>query len=357
MIRRAPTLERDLTELQEVAESDIAALDGKRVLVTGGAGFLLAPFVEALVERARANRGRGPEVVVADNFVTGARGRLAAVHGDPAFRLVDADVRDADSVRDLGSDYDVVVHGASIASPPAYRARPVETIEVNVLGTMHLLRGLDPRRGTRFVLVSTSEVYGDPDPSAVPLREDYEGRVSCTGPRACYDESKRLAETYALAHHRARSVPVRIVRPFNVYGPGFPLDDGRVLPCLVRDALAGSDLVLHSDGTPRRAFCYVTDFLSGFLRVVVAGADGQPYNVGNDQEEVSMRELAERLARVHGGGLRVRIAASGDADYLRDNPQRRSPDLTRLRALGVATPRVPLDAGLARYLAWAREVS
>src|SRR6185436_5931917 len=137
--------------------------------------------------------------------------------------------------------------------------------------------------------------YGDPDPRFVPTPETYEGRVSCTGPRACYDESKRLAETIAMTYFRTHGAPVRIVRPFNVYGPGMRLDDGRVVPSLVRDARSGAGLGLHSDGSPRRSFCYVTDFTVNLLRVIVGGADGEAYNVGDDRSEISMAELANGI--------------------------------------------------------------
>jgi dTDP-glucose 4,6-dehydratase/UDP-glucuronate decarboxylase len=204
-----------------------------------------------------------------------------------------------------------------------------------------------------FVLLSSSEVYGDPDPGFIPTPETYAGRVSFTGPRACYDESKRLAETLCMTYFRTHATPVRIVRPFNVYGPGLRLDDGRLVPDLARAALLGRDLVLHSDGTPTRSFCYVTDFVVGLLRVVARGKDGEAYNVGNDHE-IAVRDLAAAMSRAAGGGARVVVARSDDPDYLTDNPQRRCPDLARLRALGAA-PTVALERGLGRYLAWARE--
>ena len=202
------------------------------------------------------------------------------------------------------------------------------------------------------MLLSTSEIYGDPEPAHVPTPETYPGLVSSTGPRACYDESKRFAETLAVTYFRTYGTPVRIVRPFNVYGPGLRHDDGRVVPSLVDDARRGRDLVLHSDGRPRRSFCYVTDFIVSLLRVIARGVDGEAYNVGDDREEISMRELADRIRAVTKAPGRVVVRASTDPDYLTDNPQRRCPDLTKLRALGGSMPCVSLEEGLARYVRW-----
>jgi UDP-glucuronate decarboxylase len=349
--RSRSVIEADVAEIGERAGADLAFFDGKTVLVTGGAGFLPAYLVDVLAARAaaqpEATRGR---VVVVDNFATGLPGRLSHLEGHPA-----VEIRRADVSQPLSLDVAprIVVHGASIASPIVYRRHPLETIEVNAIGTWRLLAATAGQRLDAFVLLSSSEVYGDPDPAFIPTPETYAGSVSCTGPRACYDESKRLAETLCMTHFRTRGLPVRIVRPFNVYGPGLRLDDGRVLPDLARAALEGSDLALLSDGRPTRSFCYVTDFMVGLLRVVAGGGDGEAYNVGNDHE-ISIRELAEGVLRAAGGKSSITFLRSSDPDYLTDNPQRRCPDLTRLRGLGAPPAVVGLDEGVARYLAWAR---
>ena len=339
----------DVGEIAERAGEDLGWFDGKRVLVTGGAGFLMSYLVDTLAARAVATRGGdAPRIVVMDDFTTAGRDRLAHLASNPNVELRTLDVAGVE----LDEHFDVVVHGASIASPVAYRRMPLRTLEVNALGTWALLRAVRERPCAAFVLLSTSEIYGDPDPAHVPTPETYPGLVSSTGPRACYDESKRFAETLAVTHFRTYGTPVRIVRPFNVYGPGLRHDDGRVIPSLVDDALGGRDLVLHSDGRPMRSFCYVTDFIVSLLRVIVRGADGEPYNVGDDREEISMRELADRIRAVVRAPGRVVVQESGDPDFLTDNPQRRCPDLAKLRALGGSVPRVSLEDGIGRYARW-----
>ena len=339
----------DLHEIAQRAEEDLRRLDGKRVLVTGGAGFLMSYLVDLLAARAHSTqRNDAPRVVVVDNFTTAGRDRLSHLASHAGVELRDLDV----STLDLAESFDVIVHGASIASPVAYRRMPLRTLEVNALGTWALLRAMRERPIEAFVLLSTSEIYGDPEPTHVPTPETYPGLVSSTGPRACYDESKRFAETLAVTYFRTYGTPVRIVRPFNVYGPGLRHDDGRAVPSLVDDARHGRDLVLHSDGRPRRSFCYVTDFIVSLLRVIARGVDGEAYNVGDAREEIAMRELADRIRAVTKAPGRVVVRASTDPDYLTDNPQRRCPDLTKLRALGGSMPCVSLEEGLTRYVRW-----
>jgi UDP-glucuronate decarboxylase len=251
---------------------------------------------------------------------------------------------------------DVVVHAASIASPTWYRERPLETIDVNVTGTRRMLDLARDKEASRFVLFSSSEIYGDPPPDRVPTTEDYWGNVSCTGPRACYDESKRLGETLATTYHRLHGLPVTIVRPFNVYGPRLRLDDRRVVPDFVRDALEGRQITLHSDGRVTRSFCYVTDAVVAILKLLVHDVGCEAYNVGND-DEVSIGELAALVDDVAGNGLGVRYQVSDDPAYLTDNPSRRAPDLTKLRAAIEWEPQVSLRDGIARTLAAHRGVA
>ncbi len=337
----------DVEEIRTRAEASLARFAGRRVLVTGGEGFLPSYLVDALLAANDGGLSPACNVVCMDNRATSDPSRLAHRDGREDFALV---VHDATRPLDLAGPVDVVVHAASIASPTWYRERPLETIDVNVTGTRRMLDLARDKQSSRFVFFSSSEIYGDPPPDRVPTTEDYWGNVSCTGPRACYDESKRLGETLATTYHRLYGLPVTIVRPFNVYGPRLRLDDRRVVPDFVRDALECRQITVHSDGRVTRSFCYVTDAVVALLHLLVRDDACEAYNIGNDQE-VSIAHLAALVDEVAGNGLGVRYEASDDPAYLTDNPSRRAPDLTKLRAAIDWKPRVSLREGIARTLA------
>jgi UDP-glucuronate decarboxylase len=248
---------------------------------------------------------------------------------------------------ELEERVDYVVHAASIASPSWYRQHPLETIDVNVVGTRRLLELAREHEVEGFVYLSSSEIYGDPPPDKVPTTEDYWGHVSSTGPRSCYDESKRLAESICMTYFRLYGTPVKLIRPFNVYGPRLRLDDGRVIPDFLSDALNGRPITLYSDGLVTRSFCYITDFVTALILLLVADVVGEAYNVGNDRE-VTIRNVAESVAKLPGDGPGIRFASSDDPDYLTDNPNRRSPDLRKTKATIDWSPIVALEEGLRR---------
>lgn len=341
----------DLDAICAAAEAPLRALEGKTVLVAGGAGFVPSYVVDAL---ARANDrllATPCRVLSLDNLLTGTRSRLAHLEGRPDVKLVEHDVT---APLELGEPVHAVVHGASVASPVWYRKHPLETIDVNVTGTRRLLDLAREHEVESFVYLSSSEIYGDPPAEWLPTSEDYRGNVAATGPRAPYDESKRLAETLCMTYFRLFEVPVKIVRPFNVYGPRLRLDDGRVVPDFLSDALAGRPITLFSDGRATRSFCYVADFCTALLLLLAEGRAGEAYNVGSD-EEVTIREAAETLDALPGVGVGVRFATSEDADYLTDNPSRRCPDLSKVRAAVGWEARVSLREGLRRTLDSYRE--
>jgi UDP-glucuronate decarboxylase len=349
----------DLGRLADRLHTEFETLSGTRLLITGGAGFLGYYLVQAPLAWNAANPSRAPiSVTVHDNFARGVPGWLEAID-DASLRTVERDV-----LAPLPPDeapFDYVIHAASIASPTYYRRYPIETMDANVGGLRLLLddaaarvAGDDPLRGMLFF--STSEIYGDPDPRHIPTPETYRGLVSCTGPRACYDESKRYGETLCVNFAATRGVDVAIARPFNNYGPGLRIDDRRVLPDFARDVLAGRDIVLLSDGSATRTFCYVADAVDGYYRVLLHGRRGEPYNIGTDRPEISVRELADRVATVARDltGYEGRVVAerSDDADYLTDNPNRRCPVIDKARRELGYEPEVDLDVGLDRALRW-----
>ena len=322
------------------------------VLVTGANGFVCSYIVDVL---ARWNeRAPSPCTVLAmDNMVTGKVDRLAHLVGRDDIRFVRHDVTKPFAT-DLAADW--MVHGASIASPTVYRAYPLETLDANINGTRHLLELAKVSRAKGALLLSSSEIYGDPDPAFLPTPETYRGNVSCSGPRACYDESKRLAETLGYIYFNYFKVPVTVVRPFNVFGPGQPITDGRIIPDLMKSALNKEPITLLSDGKATRRFCYISDFIRAIMTLwVEEKSHGEAFNVGNDEIEISVKDLSERMcavaAEVYGEACMTVVSArSEDRNYTTDNPQRRCPDLAKIRKTIGYQPQVGLDEGLKRTL-------
>ena len=334
----------DLKDIVDRAASGLRRLEGRTVVVAGGAGFLPSYAVDALAYANDRLLDEPCRVIAIDNMATGVPERLEHLQGRDDVILEDQDLIEGVT---LDEPVDYIVHGASIASPTWYRRYPLETIDVNVTGTRRLLEVAREHGCAGFLYLSSSEIYGDPPPERVPTSEDYWGHVSSTGPRACYDESKRLAESLCMTYHRLYETPVKLVRPFNVYGPRLRLDDGRLVPDLLSDALNGRPATLLSDGQATRSFCYISDFVTGMLLLLVEGAPGEAYNLGNDHE-TSIREVAEAMDRASGQGLGVSFEQSEDPDYLKDNPNRRSPNLSKVRAALDWRPEVGLDEGLER---------
>jgi dTDP-glucose 4,6-dehydratase len=305
-----------------------------RVVVTGGGGFLGSHLCEALLRR-------GDTVWCLDNFCTGEPLNVTRLTGHRRFRLVHADVT---SAFDVPGGVDAVAHLASPASPPDYDRLPLQTLSVGSRGTENALR-LAERRGARFLLTSTSEVYGDP--VVHPQPEDYWGNVNPVGPRSVYDEAKRYAEALTMAYRRSVGVDTGIVRIFNTYGPRMRPHDGRVVSTFVRQALAGSPLTLFGDGSQTRSFCYVDDLVRGLVAMLDSGHTG-PVNLGNPAEH-TVRELARLVIEATG--------SSSPVEYRPlpvDDPARRRPVVTRARDLLDWTPRVPIEAGLRHTVAWFR---
>ncbi len=313
------------------------------IVVAGGAGFIGSHLCTALLQR-------GHEVLCLDNLQTARRSNLALLREHARFAFIEADVTEPlpRALLNQASRITRVYNLACAASPPRYQADPEHTMLTNVLGTRNLLR-LAERAGARFLLASTSEVYGDPEHH--PQREDYRGAVNCTGPRACYDEGKRAAETLSFDFARLGRAEVRVARIFNTYGPLMHPDDGRVVSNLICQALSGRPITIYGDGAQTRSFCYVSDMVDGLIRLMESDIDGmQPVNLGNPCE-VTVRELADMVVAMTG-------AAAGivHQPLPEDDPRRRKPDIARALDWLGWQPRVGLDEGLARTCAWFAEV-
>ena len=336
----------DVRAVAEELRDTLAPLAGSTILITGGSGFLCSYFLETIAWLNDTAWHSPCRVITADNLRSGVAERVAHLAGRPDFRFL---IHDVSQPFSIDEPVEWIIHGAGIASPTFYRKYPLETIDVNVMGTRHILE-LAKRQNARSVLyLSSSEIYGDPDQRNIPTAEDYRGYVSCIGPRACYDESKRMAETLCGVYRNLHNVRVKVVRPFNVYGPGQRLDDGRVVPDLISAALQRRPIVLHSDGRATRSFCYIRDAIRAMCLILMSDAEGETFNVGSDEKEISVAELAYEVSRVAGPPtLQVIHRKSDDAHYLTDNPQRRCPDLTKLRERFSWNPTVKPHGGIAQ---------
>lgn len=305
-----------------------------RVLVTGAAGFLGSHLCDLLLSR-------GHHVTGMDNLMTGHMSNLASAMRNSAFEFIEHDVLIA-----FDGVFDQIYHLASPASPPVYQKHPIETAKINFLGTLNALE-LAQRTGARFLLASTSETYGDPE--VHPQTESYCGNVNQTGPRACYDEGKRIAETLAFDFHRMRNVDIRVVRIFNTYGPRMNPNDGRVVSSFIDQAIEGRDITLFGDGSQTRSFCFYMDLIVGLERMMNADDITGPVNLGNP-EEIKIAELAISVIAMTNSSSRVVNRALPE-----DDPKLRCPDISKAIRLLNWKPEVSLQEGLAETIAYCRK--
>jgi UDP-glucuronate decarboxylase len=305
-----------------------------RILITGGAGFLGSHLCDRLL-------GEGHEVICLDNFFTGRKANIAHLHGHPNFEWVRHDVIDP-----FKFEVDQIYNFACPASPPHYQFNPIKTIKTSVMGAINCL-GLAKRLKARVFQASTSEVYGDPH--VHPQPESYWGNVNPIGKRSCYDEGKRCAETLFFDYHRENRVDIRVIRIFNTYGPRMHPNDGRVVSNFIVQALKGEDITIYGDGTQTRSFCYVDDLIEGFIRFMAQTETVGPLNLGNPGE-FTMLQLAEKTLQLVGGKSKI-----VHKPLPADDPKQRRPDITLAKKhLGGWEPKVPLEEGLARTIAYFR---
>ena len=302
----------------------------ERILVTGGSGFLGSHLCERLL-------ASGANVICVDNFFSGTRSNVEHLLDHKRFELIRHDV-----TFPLYVEVDLIFNLACPASPIHYQQDPVQTTKTSVHGAINVL-GLAKRLQCRILQASTSEVYGDP--AVHPQTEDYWGHVNPIGPRGVYDEAKRFAEAMTMAYHRTHGVQTRIVRIFNTYGPRMRLNDGRVVPNFMKQALSGQPLTVYGDGSQTRSFCYVSDLVDGIYRLLLSD-EVEPVNIGNPTE-ITIREFAERINALTGNAVGVRYEP-----LPKDDPRQRQPDITKARRVLGWEPKVPLSEGLAQTVAW-----
>lgn len=310
----------------------------RRILITGGAGFIGSHLADRLLEA-------GNEVIAMDNLATGHTRNIEHLAGNDRFRFIKHNVVDYIYVE---GDLDVVLHLASLPSPVDYLKKPIPTLKVGAHGT-HQALGLARAKNARFMLASTSEVYGDP--LVHPQPEDYWGNVNPVGPRGVYDESKRFAEAITMAYHRYHGVDTRIFRIFNTYGPRMRPDDGRVVTNFINQALHGEPLTVYDDGSRTRSFCYVSDLVDGILRLMDSN-EVDPVNLGNPGE-MTILEFAEAVQKLTGGQSELNHVVPTD-ERTKDDPQVRRPDISKARKVLDWEPRVSLEEGLGHTIEYFR---
>lgn len=350
------TIDDQLRTMADEIGLDIHKFSGKTVMITGCSGFLGSWFL-AFFQYLNKNFLQKPVTVIGmDSFIATDQDNYIAKLTDEHIRIEKGDCSskfEVDGV--IGKNkIDYMIHAAGIASPIFYRKFPIETIEGMALGLINLLKCSIDLNLEGMLVFSSSEMYGNPDTKSVPTPETYNGNVSATGPRSCYDEAKRLEETLCVAYHKVHGIPVNWVRPFNVYGPGMRVNDDRVVPKFIFQGLRKEKFTVHLPGLQTRTFCYVTDAMVGFIKALLHPIKGEVFNIGNDEPELTISELADEINQTLFNGLIKVEKIEMPEEYPTDQAQRRCPDLTKARRELGYSPKVELPMGLKMSLEWAK---
>jgi len=342
-------IDEDITEIVTRLSSSLSKLEGKKILITGAGGFLGRYFV-AVLKSYNFSAKKPVSIVALDNHVTSNPSKaITELKLDSNIEWI---YGDATLGAQLPDKFDYVLHAAGIASPEHYRARPLETIDVAVNVTRVLLEKTR-EDGARMLFFSSSEIYGDPLPEFVPTSEDYRGHVASRGPRACYDESKRLGETLCWIYENYFDVHVSVARPFNVFGPGMMPKDFRVMPNFAASIARGESLKVYGHGKQTRTFCYISDAIIGFLKILIDAEKPDVFNIGNPRPEISMIDLAKMVTKVASPSTTVEIVKYPDT-YPEDEPNRRCPNISRIESTLGFTPNVELEEGIRRFFDWSK---
>ena len=335
-------LVKDINQIVKNTNNFSKYFSGKRVLITGGNGFLGSYFVETF--KSYNNFLKDPIKL----FIMDTSSILKPTK-DSNFTFIKKDVSKKFS---FNRKVDIVIHAAGIASPFYYRKKPIETLEVAINGTRNCL-DIARKNKAKFIFFSSSEIYGDPDDSNVPTKETYRGNVSSLGPRACYDESKRVGETLCYIYKYYYNLHTNIIRPFNVYGPGMNQKDYRIFPNFISNIINGKKINVYGSGNQTRTYCYITDALEGFLRVLYFGKPGEVYNIGNNKPEVSVKNIYNIFQKIYDKEIKANFIKHPKS-YPNDEPQRRCPNLKKAEKHLSYHPKIKLEYGLQKFLDWAK---
>lgn len=343
-------IKSDVVEIANRLDGVSNKLSGKTIMLTGGRGFLGRYFTEIFMFLNQNILKEPIKLIVLDNLIT------AGKDGSKIPDLENMEYFEHDVTKPFNwvTPIDFIIHAAGIASPFYYKANPLETLEVAVTGTKNMLE-LAKKFNSKLIFFSSSEIYGDPDPSNVPTSESYNGNVACFGSRACYDESKRVGETLCSIYYDMYNIHTGVIRPFNVFGPGMQESDYRVLPNFASRIKSNLPLNLYGNGNQTRTYCYITDAMVGFLLVLLRGNAGEVYNIGNPKPEISVLDLAKKIKTIVEHKVTYNIVDYPDS-YPPDEPNRRCPNIQKARTDINYTPKVELEDGLRRFLNWTDSV-
>jgi len=334
-------IDNDIYTILQNTKKLSSFLEGKRILLTGGNGFLGNYFIEYF-KKLNLSLVKSVKLTVFD--ISYSNNKI-----ENNIHLIKKDVSKPSFTK---KKFDIIIHAAGIASPFYYKKKPIETIEVTIQGIKNCLN-LAKKHNAKLIYFSTSEAYGDPPNKYVPTKENYKGNVSSMGPRACYDESKRLGETFCYIYSNYFNVHTNIIRPFNVYGPGMKQNDYRIFPNFISNILNSKELNIYGSGKQTRTYCYITDAIEGFLKVICLGKSGEAYNIGNHRPEVSINEVIKILKKIEKKLKYKKI--NYPKSYPDDEPQRRCPDLSKAKLHLKYKPKIALNKGLVLFYKWAKK--
>ncbi len=341
-------IDKDIDEIIFRSKSNLSKLSGKHIVLTGGRGFLGRYFCE-IFHRYNKNKTKPIKLTVIDNLAIS--GKLGAKW--PKYKNFIFKKKDASKIFKVDGKVDYFIHAAGIASPYYYRKYPIETLDIAVNGLKNILENAKSKKA-KVVFFSSSEIYGDPDEKYIPIKETYRGNVTTMGPRACYDESKRLGETLCYIYREKYKVDINIIRPFNVYGPGMQQTDYRVLPNFASKIKSKKKLLIYGTGNQTRTYCYISDAMTGFIKVLTNGKSGEAYNIGNPKPEISVSNLFLIIKKLNKNKIAYKLIKHPNS-YPTDEPQRRCPDISKAKREINYRPQVKLKDGLKRFLEWTNE--
>ena len=337
-------LEEDIDYIYKSLGRKPKTLEGKKILISGGAGFLGTYFTEVIARYNKTLFKKPCKIFILDKFIDKKKKILLKKNS------FDFKVHDVSKKINLSQKFDYIIHAAGIPTPSEYKVRPIDTLDVSYLGTRFLL-DVAKKMKAKFIFFSSSEIYGNPDKKNIPTKEDYRGYVSSIGGRSCYDEGKRVGETLSYTYYERFGIHTNCIRPFNVYGPGMLRTDYRVLPNFALNILMKKPLRVFYPGTQTRTYCYVTDAIIGFFLVFLKGSPGEIYNIGNNKPEVTVFELANKVKNNLDTKVKIKIMKY-PKDYPDEEPERRCPDLKKSKTQLGYYPKINLDEGLTKFFDW-----